>query len=80
MKTPVSQLTVMKVFCKTCPFKPDSKGHQQNSDLASKVTARTLFKDEQICHKDFYEKGKKQYRCKGSYDYNQTIYDRITHS
>ena len=73
----VRELPVMAVFCKSCPFKPDNKGHPQNRQLADEITARTLFQDEQICHKDFYKKGVEQFRCKGSFDFNQIIYDRI---
>ena len=43
-KINVSTLPIMKNFCKTCPFKPNKKGHWQNVELANEVTSRTLFK------------------------------------
>ena len=76
-KIPVSELPVMAVHCKSCPFKPNEKGFEQDLELASKVTARTLLNSQQICHKDYYSEGKKQYRCKGSFDCNKTIYERM---
>ena len=72
-----SDLKVMPVECKTCPFKLNDKGLHQNIELVNAVTERTLFKGQQICHKDSYNKKKEQFRCKGSYDYNMEIYKRI---
>lgn len=45
-KKPVSELPVMKAHCKTCPFKPDSKGVWQNTELANTVCSRNLFKSQ----------------------------------
>lgn len=74
MKTniPVSDLPVMKACCKTCPFRQDTNGREQDPRLAAQVTQRTLFQAQQICHGT---EGKN--RCKGSYDHNKTIYDRM---
>lgn len=76
-KTPARELPVMAVFCKSCPFKPNEQGHPQNRELADTVTATTLFQDYQLCHKDYYDKNKPLFRCKGSHEFNQIIYDRI---
>ncbi len=77
----VNKLPVMKICCKTCPFKLDENGVFQNVELVNKVTDRTLFKGQQICHstQDFTKKGEKSYknRCKGSFDYNNIIYKRL---
>lgn len=78
MKIIAINLPVMKKCCKTCPFRQLDNGRQLNPELASKVTMRTLFKSNQICHGT--EKGPKrmpQNRCKGSYDFNRTIYKRM---
>lgn len=74
-------LPVMKSHCATCPFKPDENGVWKDTDLANKVVQRTLFKAQQICHstQDHTKKGKKsfRFRCKGAFDYNTTIYERM---
>lgn len=72
-----SDLKVMPVECKTCPFKLNDKGLHQNIELVNAVTERTLFKGQQICHHNNYNKKKEQFRCKGSYDYNMEIYKRM---
>lgn len=77
MKVPVCDLPVMASYCKTCPFKPDEKGHPQNVDLANTVTSRTLFNSQQICHGTEGKNRKATHRCKGSYDFNKTIYTRM---
>ena len=67
----------MQVCCKTCPFKTDKNDRQQDPELASEVTYRTLFNAWQLCHKDGYDKKKELFRCKGSHDYNMEIYGRL---
>lgn len=64
MKIDVTKLPVMKAHCKTCPFVHDQ-------ELANRVTERTLFKAHQICH------GTNINRCKGSFDFNFAIYERM---
>ena len=76
-KTPVSDLPVMKSCCKTCPFKQDKDGRMRDAVLASKVIERTLFKGHQICHGTEGKDREPNNRCKGSYDNNKTIYDRM---
>jgi len=77
MSKPVSELPVMKACCKTCPFKPDDKGIWQNVQLANEVISRTLFKAQQICHGSEGKNRKATHRCKGAYDHNFEIYDRM---
>jgi hypothetical protein len=77
MKIDVSSLPVMKAHCKTCPFKPDEKGRCQDQKLANLVTERTLFEAHQICHGTETKGRKANNRCKGSYDFNFTIYERM---
>lgn len=75
---PVSELPVMKSHCKTCAFRTDSDGRMRDPVLAGEVQGRTLFQAQQICHGT--EKGKDripQNRCKGAFDANQQIYDRM---
>lgn len=76
MKEPVSSLPVMLACCKSCPFK-EVDGRQQNPELASQVTSRTLFKAQQICHGTEGKNRVARNRCKGSYDFNKTIYARL---
>lgn len=71
MKGKVSDLPIMKVPCSTCPFKLVG-GKYQNMELANAVTERTLFKAQQTCHTVDDTQ-----RCRGSYDFNKTIYDRM---
>lgn len=73
----VCELPVMKNYCKSCPFKPDKKGHPQDQKLANIVTERTLFNSQQICHGTEGKNREWKNRCKGSYDYNKIIYDRM---
>lgn len=77
MKVPVSDLPVMKVCCKTCPFKEDENGRENDPKLASEVTSRTLFNSQQICHGTEGKNREPRNRCKGSFDNNKTIYDRM---
>lgn len=70
-KIDCAEYPVMKSHCKTCPFK-DINGKQQDAELASKVTERTLFKAHQLCHST-----KDTTRCKGSFDFNYAIYERM---
>lgn len=74
---PVSDLPVMKSCCKTCPFKKDENGREQDARLATEVTSRTLFKAQQICHGTEGENREAKNRCKGSWDNNKQIYDRM---
>jgi len=74
---PVNHLPIMKACCKTCPFKANDKGHFQNPTLANEVISRTLFKAQQICHGTEGEHREPNNRCKGSYDFNFTIYQRL---
>lgn len=76
-KTAVSSLPVMQSCCKTCPFKEDEKGRMLDAELAAKVTERTLFKAQQICHGTEGKNRKATHRCKGSYQNNKTIYERM---
>jgi len=71
------QLPVMKAHCKTCPFRPNGRGHWTDMALASQVQARTLFKAHQICHGTEGENRQPNNRCKGSFDANKEIYDRM---
>jgi hypothetical protein len=77
MKVPVSDLPVMKSCCKTCPFRKDENGREFDAKLASEVTYRTLFNSQQICHGTEGKSREPRNRCKGSYDNNKTIYDRM---
>lgn len=63
---------VMKAHCKTCPFKTNECGKQLDAQLASRVTERTLFNSHQLCHGT-----NDTTRCKGSFDNNFTIYERM---
>jgi hypothetical protein len=76
-KVPAHELPVMKGYCKTCPFKPDENGRQQNPTLASEVQSRNLFKSHQICHGTEGKNRKANNRCKGSFDTNMEIYERM---
>lgn len=73
----VSDLPVMVSCCKSCPFKKDSNGRWRDVELATEVTSRTLFKAQQICHGTEGKNRKANNRCKGSYDHNKTIYERM---
>jgi len=78
MKQPnPSDLPVMRGYCKTCPFKPDEKGRAQDQQLANIVIERTLFKGHQICHGTEGPKREWKFRCKGSFDHNLVIYERM---
>ena len=72
MKIDCVKLPVMKAHCKTCPFKQDDKGRMRDAELASRVIARTLFQAHQLCHGT-----NDTTRCKGAFDHNQEIYDRM---
>jgi len=74
---PVRYLPVMKKHCKTCPFKPDSRGVWNDPELAAVVTERTLFKGQQICHGTEGKEREPNHRCKGSFDYNGMLYERL---
>ena len=76
MEKPVSDLPVMKACCKTCPFKKDDKGRERDPQQAA-VTERTLFKAQQICHGTEGKDREPRNGCKGSYDHNKQIYDRM---
>jgi hypothetical protein len=74
---PVCELPVMKAHCKICPFKPDENGKWQDAQLANKVIERTLFNSQQICHGTEGKNRKANNRCKGAYEHNFEIYDRM---
>lgn len=76
-KVDVSTLPVMQACCKTCPFKPDKNGRWRDVEQANKVIERTLFKAQQICHGTEGKNRKPTHRCKGGFDHNKTIYDRM---
>jgi len=76
MKIDCSQLPVMKAHCATCPFK-EVKGRQQDTKLANEVIGRTLFKGHQICHGTEGENREPRNRCKGAFDHNMEIYERL---
>lgn len=76
-KVPVCELPVMVAHCKTCPFKPDENGQWQDVELSNKVIERTLLKSQQICHGSEGKNRKANNRCKGAYDHNLTIYERL---
>lgn len=77
MKIDCSLLPVMKANCKTCPFKKKDGVHMQDAILANQVTNRTLFKAHQICHGTEKADRTPTHRCKGSFDFNFEIYDRL---
>lgn len=77
IKKPVCELPVMENHCKTCPFKPDANGRWQDVTLANQVIARTLFKASQICHGSEGPKREPRNRCKGAFDHNMEIYERM---
>lgn len=77
MKVPVCELPVMKAMCKTCPFLPDENGRMRDPQMAGQVQARTLFQGQQICHGTEGKNRKPNNRCKGAFDANMQIYDRL---
>lgn len=77
MKIVASDLPVMKGNCCSCPFKPNERGYWQNTSLANDVIARTLFKGHQICHGTELKDRTPRNRCKGAFDHNYAIYDRM---
>lgn len=76
-KKPVCELPVMKSHCASCPFRPNEKGHWTDVVLANTVIQRTLFKAQQICHGTEGKNREARFRCKGAYDHNKEIYDRL---
>lgn len=72
----VSEMPVMKSCCKTCPFKKVD-GKYQNQELADTVVMRTLFKAQQICHHPRTYGKKETHRCRGAFEHNKTIYERL---
>lgn len=70
------KIPVMEACCKTCPFR-SVNGKWQDVELANQVISRTLFKGHQICHGT--EGGNRQpnNRCKGAFDHNYEIYQRM---
>lgn len=78
IKIDCSKLPVMKGHCKTCPFKPDAEGRMRDAEQANAVTSRTLFQAHQICHgTEIGPNRTPQNRCKGSFDFNYSIYKRL---
>jgi hypothetical protein len=77
MKIDPKQLPVMKNYCQTCPFKPNEQGHYQDMALANQVIKRTLFQAHQICHGTEGKNRKPHNRCKGAFDHNMEIYQRM---
>jgi hypothetical protein len=73
----VCELPVMTAHCKTCPFKPDEHGVWQDPRLANQVIERTLFQAQQVCHGTEGPNREWHNRCKGAYDHNQAIYERL---
>ncbi len=71
-----SDLPVMKAVCKTCPFRLID-GVPQDVELMNAVTERTLFQSHQICHGTEGKNRKANNRCKGSFDFNFVIYERM---
>lgn len=67
----------MAVPCKTCPFKLNSNGQQRDPVLAATVTQRTLFKAQQVCHGTEGKNREAKNRCRGSYDTNVIILQRM---
>lgn len=67
----------MQSHCKTCPFKKDKNGIEQDVELCNEVIKRTLFKGHQICHGTEGKNRKPNNRCKGAFDHNLIIYDRM---
>lgn len=76
-KPKVTDLSVMKAPCKTCPFKLNERGLPQNQSLANTVIERTLFKAHQICHGTEGPNREWRNRCRGAFDYNSEIYRRL---
>lgn len=67
----VGGLPVMKVKCKTCPFR---EGGDQG--LANTVIERNLFESQQICHGTEGENREANHRCRGAFDICKEIYTR----
>lgn len=76
MRIDPEKVLVMKGICETCPFK-EVNGKWQNMELAQEVIRRTLFKAHQICHGTEGPKRKPRFRCKGAFDHNMQIYERM---
>lgn len=74
---PVGELPVMKSCCKTCPFRKDENGREQDPILAGQVSTRTLFQGQQICHGTEGKNREPRNRCRGSFDNNKVIYERM---
>lgn len=73
----VCDLPIMKAHCKTCPFRPNEWGFFTDMELANAVIQRTLFQAQQICHGTEGPNREWRNRCKGAYDHNKEIYDRM---
>lgn len=74
--TNVSDLPVMEVKCKSCPFHKDSNNQYLDNDLVTTIIKRNIFQSQQICHGtqvgDIWKN-----RCRGYWDYAFKIYDDI---
>jgi len=78
MKIESGKLPVMTTHCKSCPFRPVGKhGRWKDVRLANEVIQRTLFKGHQICHATEGPKREPRFRCKGAFDHNMVIYERM---
>ncbi len=73
----ICELPVMKSSCKTCPFKKMENGSWQDTQLANAVISRTLFTGQQICHGTEGPNREPNHRCRGAFDHNKEIYDRM---
>lgn len=76
MQIDCSKLPVMSACCKTCPFR-QVNGKWQDVRQANLVIERTLFKAHQICHSTEGENRQPNNRCKGAFDHNMVIYERM---
>ncbi len=73
----ISDFSVMKKQCQTCPFRANEHGIHPDPKLVADIQARCLTEASQICHHSTLNGKETTHLCRGARDYQLQIFYRL---
>lgn len=77
MTIDISDYSVMKKQCSTCPFRTDEQGRHLDVELVGKIQQQCLMEASQICHHQRRRGEEERRLCRGARDYQLQIFHRL---
>ena len=73
----ITNFSVMKKKCATCPFREDEQGRCEDPRLTNRIKQDVLTQASQICHHPRLDGKEETHLCRGARDFQIEIFHRI---